>query len=79
MTEVLMIGLVFLMMYFIGNDIICFAMNCRMKNKTIKYKKNRTLQVKYAYFKSFKEVELVINYFGIGSIIKCKYEDIEII
>lgn len=79
MTEVLMVGLVFLMMYFIGNDIICFAMNCRMKNKIIKYKKNRRLQVKYAYFKSFKEVELVINDFGIGSIIKCKYEDIEII
>lgn len=79
MTEVLMIGLVFLMMYFIGNDIICFAMNCRMKNKIIKYKKNRRLQVKYAYFKSFKEVELIVNDYGIGRIIKCQYEDIEII
>lgn len=79
MTEVLMIGLVFLMMYFIGNDIICFAMNCRMKNKIIKYKKNRRLQVKYANFKSFKEVELIVNDYGIGRIIKCQYEDIEII
>lgn len=79
MIEILMVGVILSMIYFIGSDIVSLVMNYKMKNKIIKYKKNRKLQIKDVNFKSFKEVELIINDYGIGRIIKCQYEDIEII